>query len=317
MLSVEYLAGFIDGEGSLSLARIPRRGGSPEYCLRVTIANTNRGILREIKRDFGGTLATSRFGLPNWKVGYALIWTNAAAAQVITKVEPHLRVKSAHAQALLEFAEHVGRCRRRRDRYGRLMSLSSEELKFREEFHGRLKLMNTRGPSQGPPQCDERGETRAGNEARIPLEYLAGFIDGEGSVMITKSFAGKSGSTHYRARLTISNTDRRILEEIRRDYGGIIVNQGHTEVNWKVGYQLVWTNEMMARLLPLVRPYLRLKQRQADLILRFGRHVRSTIRVRDDRGLWAPHTRAVMEFREALYRRMRGLNAKGPHPVVS
>lgn len=253
MLSVEYLAGFIDGEGSLSLARIPRRGGSPEYCLRISIANTNQGILGEIQKDFGGTLAVNRRGNPRWRTGYSLIWTNAAAAELLRRIGPRLRVKSSNAAALLEFTEHVETYRRTRDRRGRLLPLSEREKELRDSYYERLKFLNAKGPRVTPNLSrGARKDLRPEETRRITLEYLAGFMDGEGSVMIIRSYVRRYGTTQYRSRVTLSNTDRQILEDIRHDYGGIIADQGHSVAGWKDGYQLVWTSGMIRQLLPLI-----------------------------------------------------------------
>lgn len=53
MVSTEYLAGFIDGEGYVALGRIPRLR-SHEYPLRVVVYNTNRKILEEIRQGWEG-----------------------------------------------------------------------------------------------------------------------------------------------------------------------------------------------------------------------------------------------------------------------
>ncbi|MEE8232346.1 MAG: hypothetical protein V3R46_03400, partial [Thermoplasmata archaeon] len=73
MVSVEYLAGFMDGEGSLSLSRIPRGRSNPEYCVRVTIANTDTAILSEIQEDWGGTIHSMGQGRSGWKPGFVLV----------------------------------------------------------------------------------------------------------------------------------------------------------------------------------------------------------------------------------------------------
>src|SRR5207249_8870415 len=73
------------GEGYLGLARIRRHHRSPEYCLRLSIYNTNRMILEDIQRTTGGTMSVIGQRQAGWKVSYALIWTNAAAAKLIRK----------------------------------------------------------------------------------------------------------------------------------------------------------------------------------------------------------------------------------------
>src|SRR5436309_15257464 len=98
MAPVEYLAGFVDGEGYLGLARIRRRHRASEYCLRLSIYNTNRAILEEIKRTTGGTMSVVGQRRVGWEPAYALILTNAAAARVSRKTKPFLLVKAEHRQ---------------------------------------------------------------------------------------------------------------------------------------------------------------------------------------------------------------------------
>lgn len=310
MVSLDYLAGFVDGEGSLSLARKPRRG-SPEYCVRVSIANTNREILGEIQQELGGTIAESRRRNPKWKLGYSLIWTNAAAVGILRRIAPHLRVKSSNAVALLEYTEHVIEYGRPRDRKGRILPLSKEEMKVREAYHERLRRLNARGPREPGDAGRTAGEeSRRKETGSISLPYLAGFIDGEGSLMIARCFVRRYGTTQYRSRLTMANSDRRILVRIKRDYGGILVTRVHPQAKWKDGYQLVWTSGLIRQYLPLLLPHLRVKREQAALLLDFLRHVTETPRLHDRRGR-APHPKSVLDFRETLYRKMRGLNARG------
>ena len=98
MIPVQCLAGFVDGEGYLGLARIRRHHRSPEYCLRLSIYNTNRMILEDIQRTTGGTMSVIGQRQAGWKVSYALIWTNAAAAKLIRKIKPFLIVKSEQSK---------------------------------------------------------------------------------------------------------------------------------------------------------------------------------------------------------------------------
>ncbi len=265
----------------------------------------------EIQNEFGGTLATNRWGNPRWKPGYALIWTNAAAAKLLRMISPRLRVKSSNAVALLEFTEHVTEYGRPRDRKGRLLPLSKDEKKIRQAYHDRLRLLNARGPRESRDPRRGASEDSSREEiGSISLEYLAGFIDGEGSLMIAKSLVRRYGTTQYGSRLTISNSDRQILEEIRRDYGGILVTRVHPQAKWKDGHQLVWTSGLIRQYLPLLIPHLQVKRTRAALLLDFLCHVKETPRLHDRRGR-APHPREVLDFRETLYRRMRGLNARG------
>ena len=308
MVSAEYLAGFMDGEGYLALGRIPR-GPSHEYPVRVVVYNTNREALEQIRQVWGGTLSCS-LRKPEWKPQYALIWTNAAGARLLEEVAPHLRIKSKQAEAVLRFHCHTRTYQRNRDLGGRLLPLPEQELEFREEFYKYLKRLNARGPRGLTP-----GPRKAPQERwrRLSVEYLAGFLDAEGALMIAKWRGQRSWNPGYRARISLANTNRSALEEVRRAFGGILVNSARAKVGWKQCYQLVWTGGMVEKLLSRLFPHLLIKRKQAAVLLDLIRHRKGTRQGR--RGpngrFFAPLPDYIIAYREALYTRMRELNAKG------
>ena len=275
----------------------------------------------EIQRIWGGTLSDAGTRNPRWKPGRALIWTNAAAAKVLMRVAPYLRVKSRQAAELLRFHERLRNCQRTRDRAGHLLPLSGRELRYREAFHKRLKHLNARGPSGGLPPLRRRTFQDPGRmDRRKPsAEYLAGLVDAEGALMIAKWRGLASWNPQYRARISISNTCRSVLEEVQRSYGGILTDQPRRKAAWKDAYQLVWVGEMLKRLLSVLVPHLRLKREQAGVMLNFVRHLKDTRQGRQGRNgrFFAALPDDVIVYREGLYRQMRNLNARGPQGLVT
>jgi len=243
---------------------------------------------------------------PAWKPGYALIWTNAAAARLVQTVAPHLRVKSGQARALLNFADHLRQCHRTRNRLGQLLPLSPEELRTRRAMYERVKLMNARGPPSG----EARPRSRCSRHRRQgpSAKYLAGFLDAEGSIMISRTRGPGYIRPTYRARVAISNTDKAILQDVQRAFVGILANQPPPKAAWKHSYQLVWSEGMVSRLLTSIAPHLQLKREQATVAFRFIHH---KARVRRHGGGFAPLSDGTVAFRESLYRRMQALNARG------
>src|SRR2546427_8507806 len=101
MIPVQYLAGFVDGEGYLGLARIRRDHRSPEYCLRLSVYNTNRRILEDIQRTTGGSMAVIDQRQGGWKDSYAPLSPNPAAAKLVWKIKTFLVVNAEQSRALL------------------------------------------------------------------------------------------------------------------------------------------------------------------------------------------------------------------------
>lgn len=253
---------------------------------------------------------------PDWKVQHALIWTNAAAAALLAKVAPFLTVKSSQAFALLDFHRHIRQCPRPRDRSGRLLTLSPKEQAFRERFYQHLKDLNARGASASRVERKRRSRrTKDGPSA----DYVAGLIDAEGSLMIAKVKATESWNAQYRARIAVANTDRSVLEDITREFGGILVNEYRAQPGWKTIYQVVWTGGMVEKLLLSVAPHLRLKRAHADVLKRLIRHRKNTHQGRrGGRGrFFGRLPPLVIAHRERLYRQIRELNAKGPRVDAS
>ena len=307
MVPVEYLAGFVDGEGYLGLARIRRRHRSTEYCLRLSIYNTDRMILEEIKRTTGGTMSVVGQRRPSWKPSYALIWTNAAAAQVIRKIKPFLLVKSEQGKALLAFDQRIRAGRRVRDTAGRLLPLDRQEVRFRHAIYNRVKRMNRRG-SEGQRNFPTKAVSRG--QPKVSARYVAGFIDAEGSLMITRTTVADCRTPQYHPRVTAANTQRDVLEAIQNRFGGIIANQPARNAAWKDAYQLVWTDAMIEPLLMRVQPHLRVKAKQARILNEFIRHRQRTKQGRNGRG-FATLPPEVVRFRERLRREIRALNRRG------
>lgn len=307
LISLAYLAGFVDGEGYVALARICRGGRSPEYCARLVVYNTNREILSQIQRSWGGTLAEVEGRRPGWKSGCALIWTNAAAAALLKDLAPYLLIKAPQAEALLRFQAHVRSSPRRRKQDGSLSTLARAERMSREALFRQMKELNTRDPAVRRLRKDR--PWRPGGSAISP-RYLAGFVDGEGSLMIVRSRSRTDGRTQYRARIAVANTDRRLLEEIRRVYGGILVALGGRATGWNPGYQLVWTEGRVPHVLALVAPHLRIKQGQASLLSDFLDHMQKIQQGRNGKS-FASLPDDVKTLRDEYHLRMANLNARG------
>lgn len=261
----------------------------------MSISNNNRSVLEQIQRTMGGTMSVLGRRLPGCKPAYALIWTNAGAARVIRKVEPFLIVKSRQSSTLLSFDQRIRAGRRSRDRMGRLMPLTLRELRIREGFYTKLKSLNRRGPVAQPLYGRK---IPSGGRSKISAKYVAGFIDAEGSLMITKAKPADCSTPQYHPRIALANTHRAVLEAIQCTYGGILTHQPARKAEWKDAYQLVWTDRMIESLLSSVAVHLRVKSKQARILGVFIRDRKAT-------------PAKVVAFREGLRKVIEELNRRG------
>jgi hypothetical protein len=307
MIPAEYLAGFADGEGYLGLARIPRRNGSVEYCIRLSIYNTHRPVLDDVQKIWGGTLSIVARKLHAWKTSYALIWTNSAAASVIRKMAPYLIVKQRQAKALLAFDERIQSGHRFRDSKGRLLPLPAFELRAREAIYLKLKQLNQRGTVK---RGTSSNRTNGSSRSTVSPKYLAGFLDADGSLMITRARQARSRTYQYRPRISVANTKRHVLDRIQGTYGGVLTDQPARDPKWSHGYQLVWTDGSVERLLGAVREHLIVRACQADILSDFLRE--RMMRGKDQRVRRPSMETETDDVREILRGRIRELNRRGP-----
>ena len=118
-----YLAGFFDGEGSISLGKRTKRGG---FCLTVYLTNAIDVPLLAAQRVFGGRIAQR---LPSVKhrrrlISNVLSLNGDAAARFLHAIYPWLTVKRTQADAALMFAETFHGCWKREKKYPRTRMLA-------------------------------------------------------------------------------------------------------------------------------------------------------------------------------------------------
>lgn len=98
--------------------------------------------------------------------------------------------------------------------------------------------------------------------------YLAGFVDGEGSI----GYYFHAGKNRYEATLSITNTDPRIMDwiKVRIDYGNFVNYTKQDASGRRKHVAHVWRINNKPRVkdfLEAITPYLVIKREQAELLL--------------------------------------------------
>lgn len=101
--------------------------------------------------------------------------------------------------------------------------------------------------------------------SRVDAAYLAGFIDGEGTVTLSR----KHKNENRQLAITISNTERQILEFCLLAIGaGKITNKRISKIHHTPSFTYAIYNRQALALLKQIEPYLRsYKLKRARLIL--------------------------------------------------
>lgn len=140
--------------------------------------------------------------------------------------------------------------------------------------------------------------------------YWAGVIDGEGCISIYGYLDRSRGGCT--ARVHIANTKREWLEQLQAEVGAGKLSAPRANGPRERAKLLssLWFNrpEILA-LLPQIRPFLRMKHQQADLVLRYFAVTDSLARLNFKRAT-PPHA-ALLAERNEILTAIRALNQRG------
>jgi len=143
-VTYDYVAGFVDGEGSISIAAEKHRNKrNIAFRPMLSVSNTHRGVLDEI-RDF---LSTGRVHLhrrrdEKHRQSYVLHVSGPGLLTVLQELAPRLIVKRAQAEVVIEFMQRRKLLRTRR--------IGEKEIAMVE----RLRTLNARPAHKGRPIRD-------------------------------------------------------------------------------------------------------------------------------------------------------------------
>lgn len=130
--------------------------------------------------------------------------------------------------------------------------------------------------------------TRGKNLNSTDIAYLAGLFDGEGNINIYQLKAGKSGrvTNSYELSVAIYNTHRPVIDWLYENFGGYVQTKSYGKTNsfkshWKDNYTWKIGANKALEFLEMVRPFLRIKDQQADVAIKFQFAKSHRKRVRD------------------------------------
>ena len=151
------------------------------------------------------------------------------------------------------------------------------------------------------------------------IAWLAGIVDGEGTIGVHRSNAKAYKHPYLRPALQIANTDLRILEKARSVLTAITGNPHNLVVTnkggdgCKRGYRIkVSTQHELMLVLPLLLPHLAGKAEQASIALDFCK--RKSARIKRS---WYEHKEQdALDYQRCLELNRRGESANDSAEVV-
>lgn len=131
MKSLEYLAGYFDGEGTINFTKAQKQ--YPQ--LRVAVASGDREVLLEFLETFGGSLHQETVRPPQKRQMYRWYIGGAKGQEVLQKLLPYLIAKKIQAGLALIPDFRAGKLGKR---------LTEQERMVRLEIMAQIRAINQR-----------------------------------------------------------------------------------------------------------------------------------------------------------------------------
>jgi hypothetical protein len=138
--NLAYLAGIIDGEGSLLLWMNKSSNERGQFNLRVNVTSTDKCLIDWIFNNFGGSIyecnSPSRKSQPNWKKQYVWQINRPEMLEFLKKIYPFLIIKKERCEIAIKFRETFETRKR---------NLTKEIFQIRLSLYHQMKHLNHRG----------------------------------------------------------------------------------------------------------------------------------------------------------------------------
>jgi hypothetical protein len=254
-----YLAGLIDGDGCIAAGRTFReRSNCYEYTLKIEVTSSVRKTVSRLIELFGG------IPCKQW-IDNTLYWKWVCQVRkdqrvVLEGIIPFLLVKKQQARLALKFVDlgHAENPAERRSLVAAIQNLNQSPI--------------TEEPN---------------SKGKLAFAYVAGLMDAEGTLSITKSSASTAQI------ITIANDNPNLLGCIERMVGGTkLLSTPPNHYAWN--FFGTWKDK--EKFLLAILPYLVTKREQGILLLEYVRLAK----------------RKMPEYRKILMQKIQALN----HPVL-
>lgn len=142
-LSRQYIAGFFDGEGCLTLGKRKCNFGynSACYIAMLDITNTNKEIIEILSQQLKMHIIIHQKGQPHHKVRYRITIHNSAKRlkKAIEYMLPFLVIKKPQAKLMLKYIKTI------KPGSPSGVKLSDEIIKKRKKMYKEMRKLNNRG----------------------------------------------------------------------------------------------------------------------------------------------------------------------------
>ena len=155
-LSDEYAAGFFDGEGSVYAATRRRHSKYASPTIVVCISNTNKEVIDQHKKQWGGSIHERKYRGKKWQKQYQWVICTRNAEAFLRGISDHVIIKKEVVEKALEYIELMKTPHKERIDYsnivkkpnGKLQVIGTTKPEFRKKrdaIHNAISKLNKRG----------------------------------------------------------------------------------------------------------------------------------------------------------------------------
>lgn len=146
------------------------------------------------------------------------------------------------------------------------------------------------------------------------IAYLAGIIDGEGSIYIGNfSSNPKTGAPYFQTNIQVTNTEKRLIDWLFASFGGLISKRTPRQTP-KNSTKQAWTwtasGERVTHLCELILPYLTIKTRQAEIMLEMRKTYTNERHAKKGNQGLIPLDPELISLRQSFMDEMRSLHCR-------
>jgi hypothetical protein len=145
------------------------------------------------------------------------------------------------------------------------------------------------------------------------VAYLAGIIDGEGSIYIGNfSSNPKTGTLHYQTNMEVTNTDKGLIDWLISNFGGrmnLYTAKQTPKNSRKAVYRWIASGELLTHLCHLLLPYIVIKKRQCEIMIKMRETFEWTKVTKGKYGV-QPVPEDILKLRKSFFDEMRSLHCR-------
>lgn len=145
------------------------------------------------------------------------------------------------------------------------------------------------------------------------IAYLAGIIDGEGSIYIGNfSCNPKTKEPYYQTNIQVTNTDIALIDWLRKVFGGLVTHRTPKQTpsnSRKDVYTWTISGERLTHICELILPYLICKRKQAEIMLKMRATYKRNTSIKGKQGT-QPLPNEIRLLRQSLMEEMRSLHIR-------